>query len=180
MFLRQPQRHWVLQVLASLSDTMDSVCLICECWELEQYFHSHSTSAINILQRKWYLPPPTKNPSPVWGKGRHVHRCWSGKGRWLAQTVGSPSALMASVSNYVSTPCLVCMPSVQGGWTLQETLSSHVLTTHSRSPVAATLNITFISLWFWFSCLCSLAILFWTFILTLTVCPHNALLTFEY
>ena len=110
MFLRQPQRHWVLQVLASLSDTMNSVCQICECWELEQYFHSHSTSAINILQRKRYLPPPTKNPSPVWGKGRHVHRCWSGKGRWLAQTMGSPSALMASVSNYVSTPCLVACP----------------------------------------------------------------------
>ena len=36
------------------------------------------------------------------------------------------SALMASetwVSNYVSTPCLVCMPSVQGGRTLQETQS---------------------------------------------------------
>ena len=53
--------------------------------------------------------------------------CWT-----MAQ-----SALMASEtceSDYVSTPCFVCMPLCKEEDISRDSLLSHVLTTHSRSP----------------------------------------------
>ena len=91
---------------------------------LQQFFNGKLTPAPpTINQGRHSIEGPWPQTSPVWGQGGYVHHCWSGKGRGLAQIMGSCAGPWPKVhwwpqklgeSDYVSTPCSVYMPPVRG------------------------------------------------------------------
>ena len=119
------------RTLASLSDDVDSICLVRECRDLEQYFHSNFTSAI-LQQKADTCPLPREIKKVILSRDRDL-RLEQHKGRadmsivvevetnWLAQTMGFCTGPWPKVhqwpqkfgeSDYLPTPCLVCMPTV--------------------------------------------------------------------
>ena len=117
------------RTLASLSDDLDSICLIRECRDLDNYFLSDFTSV--ILQREVdTCPIQAVINEEILSKDRKL-RLAKHEGRpdlsvvvevyWMAQTMGSctrPGTKLHSwpqelcTDSYLSTPCHFAVPTV--------------------------------------------------------------------
>ena len=139
----------------------------------------------NSSTGRWHLTPPTRNQerhsikaSLVWGQGGYVHRCWSGKGDLLAQTIGSragpwpkvhwwPPKNLVRVTMYTFPPhALPACPLCEEEGITSDSFLSHILTIHSRSSCNSDKLLLSVSdsdsVLFYY--LCSLANLFWILI----------------
>ena len=140
--------------LASLSDDIDSVCLIRECRDLEQHFHSNFTEA--ILQREAdTCPHPREIKKDILSRDRdlrlaqyegradmstvvEVERAIGWPRLWDLALDHGPKCIdgLRNLVRVITFPphALSGCPLCEEEDISRDSLLSHILTTHSRSP----------------------------------------------